>query len=98
MSHRGSLICLPTGVWAWDVTSASDIDEQALAGVFQNASAIDTLVIGTGRDVWLPPQALRDLLKAQRIVIDPMQTGPAITTYNIMLGEGRRVAAALIAV
>jgi uncharacterized protein len=98
MSHRGSLICLPTGVWAWDVTSASDIDEQALAGVFQNASAIDTLVIGTGRDVWLPPQTLRDLLKAQRIVIDPMQTGPAITTYNIMLGEGRRVAAALIAV
>jgi uncharacterized protein len=31
-------------------------------------------------------------------VLDPMQTGSAITTYNIMLGEGRRVAAALIAV
>ncbi|MBY0383214.1 MAG: hypothetical protein K2W78_14995 [Xanthobacteraceae bacterium] len=98
MSHRGSLICLPSGIWAWDVTRAADIDEAAFAGVFENAGLIDTLVIGTGKDVWLPPAALRERLRAQRIVIDPMQTGPAITTYNIMLGEGRRVAAALIAV
>ena len=33
-----------------------------------------------------------------KVVLDPMQTGPAIRTYNIMIGERRRVAAALIAV
>ncbi|HEV7820487.1 MAG TPA: MTH938/NDUFAF3 family protein [Burkholderiales bacterium] len=98
MSHRGSLLCLPSGIWAWDVMRAIDISEETLAAVFENAKAIDTLIIGTGKDVWLPPSALREKLRAQRIVIDPMQTGPAITTYNIMLGEGRRVAAALIAV
>jgi uncharacterized protein len=98
MSHRGSLICLPTGIWAWNITRADDIDEAALAGVFESAKQIDTLIIGTGRDVWLPPAALREKLRAEHIVIDTMQTGPAITTYNIMLGEGRRVAAALIAV
>jgi uncharacterized protein len=46
----------------------------------------------------LPPSALREALRAVRVVLDAMQTGPAIRTYNIMIGERRRVAAALIAV
>ena len=98
MSHRGSLLCLPDGIWAWPITQASEIDEAALTRVFENAQAIDTLILGTGRDVWRPEPALREMLRASGIVLDPMQTGSAITTYNIMLGEGRRVAAALIAV
>ena len=98
MSHRGSLLCLPDGIWAWPVTQATEIDEAALARVFENAPAIDTLILGTGRDIWRPEPALREMLRASGIVLDPMQTGSAITTYNIMLGEGRRVAAALIAV
>lgn len=98
MSHRGSLLCLPDGIWAWSVTQASEIDAASLARVFENARMIDTLIVGTGRDVWRPEPALREALRAVQIVLDPMQTGSAITTYNIMLGEGRRVAAALIAV
>jgi len=98
MSHRGSLLCLPDGIWGWELTRAAEIDQAALARVFANADAIDTLIVGTGLDVWRPEPALREALRAVRIVIDPMQTGPAITTYNIMMGEGRRVAAALIAV
>jgi uncharacterized protein len=98
MSHRGSLLCLPDGIWAWPLTQASEIDEASLARVFENAQAIDTLILGTGKDAWLPQPALREMLRAAGIVLDPMQTGSAITTYNIMLGEGRRVAAALIAV
>jgi len=98
MSHRGSLLCLPDGIWGWELTRAAEIDQAALARVFANADAIDTLIVGTGLDVWRPEPALREAFRAARIVIDPMQTGPAITTYNIMMGEGRRVAAALIAV
>jgi uncharacterized protein len=98
MSHRGSLLCLPDGIWAWSVAQAGEIDEASLARVFENARMIDTLIVGTGRDVWRPDPALREALHAVQIVLDPMQTGSAITTYNIMLGEGRRVAAALIAV
>jgi len=98
MSHRGSLLCLPDGIWAWSITQANEINEGSLARVFENAQAIDTLILGTGRDVWRPEPALREILRASGIVLDPMQTGSAITTYNIMLGEGRRVAAALIAV
>ena len=46
----------------------------------------------------MPRRDLREALRAVHIVLDPMQTGPAIRTYNIMIGERRRVAAALIAV
>lgn len=98
MSHRGSLLCLPDGVWAWPVARADDIDRHALARVFEGAAAIDTLLIGTGTDVWLVPPELRTALRRVGIGVDTMLTGPAIRTYNIMLGERRRVAAALIAV
>ncbi len=98
MSHRGSLLCLPDAIWAWPVSKANNIDRAALARVFAAATGIDTLIIGTGTDVWLPPPELREALRAVGVVLDAMQTGPAVRTYNIMIGERRRVAAALIAV
>ena len=98
MSHRGSLLCLPDGIWAWEVTRPKQIDQYSLDRVFAAANSIDTLIVGTGTDVWLPPSELRAALRAVKVVLDTMQTGPAIRTYNIMIGERRRVAAALIAV
>jgi uncharacterized protein len=98
MSHRGSLLCLPDAIWAWPVVRPEEIDEASLGRVFAAARGIDTLIIGTGTEVWLPPKTLRAALRAVSVVLDTMQTGPAIRTYNIMIGERRRVAAALIAV
>jgi uncharacterized protein len=98
MSHRGSLLCLPEAIWAWPVTTPREIDKYSLHRVFVAANGIDTLIVGTGTEVWLPPRELRDALRALRVTLDAMQTGPAIRTYNIMIGERRRVAAALIAV
>ena len=98
MSHRGSLLCLPDGIWAWPVTAPQQIDRYSLERVFAKANIIDTLIVGTGTEVWIAPKALREALRAVHVVLDTMQTGPAIRTYNIMMGERRRVAAALIAV
>ena len=98
MSHRGSLLCLPDAIWAWPVTNPAEIDKFSLDRIFAAANAIDTLVIGTGTEVWLAPSALREALRRVRVVLEPMLTGPAVRTYNIMIGERRRVAAALIAV
>jgi len=98
MSHRGSLLCLPDAIWGWPVTRPEEIDQTSLERVFTAANGIDTLIIGTGTGVWLPPSGLRQALRAVSVVLDAMQTGPAIRTYNIMIGERRRVAAALIAV
>ena len=98
MSHRGSLLCLPDAIWAWPVTTPQEINEAALEKVFAAAHGIDTLIIGTGTDIWLAPSGLREALRGVGVVLDAMQTGPAIRTYNVMIGERRRVAAALIAV
>ena len=77
------------------------VSRPACAWAYQaiaNAAKLDTLIVGTGSEVWIPPSWLRDRLRKVSVVIDAMQTGPAIRTYNIMIGERRRVAAALIAV
>ena len=98
MSHQGSLLCLPDAIWAWSVTRAGDIDRASLKRVFEGAAGIDTLIVGTGNEVWIVPRDLREALRNVHVMIDAMQTGPAIRTYNVMIGERRRVAAALIAV
>ncbi|WP_204316882.1 MTH938/NDUFAF3 family protein, partial [Klebsiella aerogenes] len=83
---------------AWPIERADQIDERALELVIARAAEIDTLIIGTGREVFLFPNDLRVRLRELGIVVDAMQTGPAIRVYNIMVGERRRVAAGLIAV
>lgn len=97
MSHRGSLLCLPDGIWPWPIVDASQITEATLESVFARAEAIDLLLIGTGRGGWIVPAALRQRFKAHGISVEVTNTGSAVSTYNILLGEGRRVAAGLIA-
>jgi len=96
MSHRGSVLCLPQGVWAWPVASPGEIDAESLARVF--ASGIDLFMLGTGKQPWLMPESLRWQFRDARIGVDAMPTGAAVRTYNILFAEGRRVGAALIAV
>jgi uncharacterized protein len=98
MSHRGSLLCLPSGIWAWAVTAPDEITEAALAPVFAEARDIELFLLGTGAAPWPLPEALRWQLRDHHIVVEAMPTGAAVRTYNIVLGEDRRVAAALIAV
>jgi uncharacterized protein len=98
MSHRGSLLCLPSGLWAWPVAQAADVNEAALAPVFAEAAEIDLFLLGAGLDRWAMPDALHDRFRALKINVEATRTGSAVSTYNILLGEGRRVAAGLIAV
>lgn len=98
MSHRGSLLCLPSGIWAWPVIVAEKIDEAALSRVFGEAEAIGLFLLGSGDAPVIPPLAVRQRFAALNISLEVMRTAHAANTYNILLGERRRVAAALIAV
>jgi uncharacterized protein len=98
LSHRGSLLCLPSGIWAWPVTQASEVDEAALVPVFAEAETIRLLLIGFGYDRWEAPEGLWRRCRELKISLEITRTGTAVSTYNILLGEGRAVAAALIAV
>jgi uncharacterized protein len=98
MSHRGSLLCLPSGIWAWPVERAADIDATALAPVFAEADEIQFFLLGAGAERWTMPDALSEHFRARKIAVEIARTGTAVSTYNILLGEGRRLAAGLIAV
>jgi len=98
MSHRGSILCLPSGIYGWDATAAEPFSGERLNLVFKEDEGIRFLLFGTGRDIVRLPAGLRERMKRAGISCDPMSTGAAVRTFNIMLSEGRPVGAALIAV
>jgi uncharacterized protein len=97
MSHRGSILCLPDGIWAWPVGAPQDITAESLERVFA-AKGVELFMLGTGKQPWLMPEALRWRFRDARIGLEVTPTGPAVRTYNILFAERRRVGAALIAV
>lgn len=99
MSHRGSLLCLPSGIYGWKSAPAPDaIDVASLAAVFAEAANIEILLVGTGTSLVPLTPAVRERCRAEHVVADPMATGAAVRTFNVLLAEDRAVAAALIAV
>jgi uncharacterized protein len=98
MSHRGSLLCLPSGMHAWEARSAAEITLANLQPVFDVADQIDVLLIGLGADIAGLDKAIRQALRDRNIIVEAVATGGAVRTYNILLGENRAVGAALIAV
>jgi uncharacterized protein len=98
MSHRGSLLCLPSGIWAWHVSEPAQIDEASLSRVLTDAGEIGFFVVGTGSNRTPLAEPLLWRLRDLKITVEVMSTGQAANTHNILLGEGRRVAAGLIAI
>ena len=98
MSHKGSLLCLPSGMHAWGATVPAEITLASLAPVFAVADQLDVLMVGLGKDLVGFDPAIRAALRERRIIVEAIGTGGAVRTYNILLGENRAVGAALIAV
>lgn len=98
MSHRGSILCLPSGVHGWEPVDANALTADDFARVIAEAEGIEILLVGMGRELKPLPPALRQALRAAGVSADPMSTGAALRTYNVLLAEDRAVAAALIAV
>ena len=98
MSHRGGLMCLPSGIHGWRAPPAADIDEESLAMVFAEAEAIEIFLIGTGQEIVPLAETIRRRCRAEGIVAEAMSTGAAVRTFNVLIAENRAVAAALTAV
>ncbi|MBU2485487.1 MAG: Mth938-like domain-containing protein [Alphaproteobacteria bacterium] len=98
MSHRGSILCLPSGVHGWDVVEDQPLTMDLFERVLAEAGDIEFLLVGTGTSIRPLPAELKTALRAANVSSDPMSTGAAVRTYNVMLAESRAVAAALIAV
>lgn len=98
MSHRGSLLCLPSGIYGWEPADPAALTVDDFARVLAEAGSIEILLVGSGKDLRRIPGPVREALHEARISADPMSTGAAVRTFNVLLAEDRAVAAALIAV
>ena len=98
MGHRGSLLILPSGMYAWPVETVADILPDAFARAFGEAADTDFLLLGTGAQWLSPPLEVSQAFLEAGIGLEIMDTGAACRTYNVLLDEARAVAAALLAV
>lgn len=95
--HQGSLIVLAQRVMPWSVREPAAIAAEALLALLAG-EPLDLLLIGCGPKFLAPPAGLRAAVKAKGLALEWMDTGAACRTFNVLLGEDRRAAAALIAV
>lgn len=98
MSHKGSILCLPDGIHRWDVMSEQDLSLDVLTAVIPAMPPPHVLLLGTGRRQVFPALVIRKAFAEAGIGLEPMDTGAAARTYNVLLAEGRPVSAALLAV
>ena len=98
MSHKGSILALPSGIVAWPVTAAGELRAEHFEAALAEMPKIDFLLVGTGLEIVPLLAELRRPFREAGISIDAMQTAAAARTYNVLVAENRRVGAALIAV
>ena len=98
MSHKGSILCLPSGIYGWEPRDAARLTAGDFGRVLAEAAGIEILLIGSGPHLRPVPRDLRAALREAGLAPDPMSTGAAVRTYNVLVAEGRAVAATLLAV
>lgn len=98
MSHKGSILCLPSGIYGWEPADPSSLTVTDFDRLLAEAADVEVFLVGTGAELRPLPQPLRAALKQAAIASDPMSTGAAVRTYNVLLADNRAVGAAFIAV
>lgn len=96
--YEGSILILPDRTESWPVGAMAALTLPSLTPIVEAEPAVEILIIGCGPTFTLAPLTLREVLKSKKIGVETMDTGAACRTYNVLAGEGRRVAAALVAV
>jgi uncharacterized protein len=93
--YHGPVLVFPDLTVAWVAAGAADVTRETLAPVIEHGG-VEILLLGLGRFPRAVPAALRTALRAARVALEVMDTGAACRTYNVLVAEDRRVAAALI--
>jgi uncharacterized protein len=95
--YEGSVLVLPDRTLPWPVRALSAVTIDSLAPITAAAADVDILVLGSGAQFGQPRSDLRQALRSHGIVTEAMDSRAACRTFNVLLAEDRRVAAALIA-
>jgi uncharacterized protein len=97
VAHNGSVLVLPNRTLSWAVTEFAEIGIEGFQPILSATPPVDVLLLGCGSAMMMPPPELRVALRERGVVLEPMETGAACRTFNVLLTEGRHAAAALIA-
>ena len=95
-SYDAAVIVFPARTLAWDASRPLTVE--SFRSLLDAADTLDVVLWGCGAAVGADDLALRRALKAAGLSVDIMDTGAACRTYNVLLAEGRRVAAVLLPV
>jgi uncharacterized protein len=96
--YTSSILVFPDRVTVWDIKPNQNISVENLNVVIEEEGLVELLLIGCGKNQQILPPKIRMALKEVGIGLEVMDTGAAVRTYNVLLAEGRRVCAALMAV
>ena len=98
--YESPILVFPERTLTWPVIRFADASLENLVPVLAagREGNVELLLFGQGPQMQLVPPALRQGLRAAGVVLEPMDTGAACRTYNVLMAEGRRIAAALIPV
>jgi len=95
VEYRGNVVLLSDNVVeGWTAAGFDALTEQDFAGLL--AYKPEIVLLGTGATQRFPHPRLLAPLTAERIGVEVMDTRAACRTFNILVAEGRRAAAALI--
>lgn len=96
--YETAVLVMPdeTLVWPVSATSLDALCEDDFKILLDRRSEMDVFLLGTGETIAFLPKSLKSFLKAQGLHVEVMDTGAACRTYNVLMAEGRRVAAALL--
>ncbi|MEM1039487.1 MAG: MTH938/NDUFAF3 family protein [Pseudomonadota bacterium] len=97
MSHRGSIMLLPSGIYGWTANTLSDITPSSLTQL-KGETDLELVLFGTGQDLQMLDEATLAFMDETGLRAEVMATGAAARTFNVLLAEGRPVGAALLAV
>jgi uncharacterized protein len=92
--YEGAIIVLPDSTVSWD--ASAPVSTEDFAPLVAKKDEIDVVLLGTGGRMEILKPDLRAALKAMGLAVESMDTGAACRTYNVLMAEGRRVAAALL--
>lgn len=94
--HESAVLVLPERTVSWSVTAFSEVTCESLSPLFDADAGLEILLIGCGEKMEFLLPSLRQEIRDRGPVADAMDTGAACRTFNVLLSEGRRVAAALL--
>ena len=96
--YGGNVIVTIDQIVGWPAADFESLNAESFSQILPLKDVLDVIFIGTGKTFRMPPRELRDAWRDQGLRIEPMDTGAACRTYNVLMADGRRVAAALIGV